>query len=613
MTVAYIIDLQSKKKHQGQENNIVEPNREEEDHVTQAAVDVDSDKTKPRRGARKKKIVDYYDGIVDDDDKKLSRGSKASRSLKKNVVVGSSAADVLVSIPEDAERPTVANNDNEPALMKPKVSKTTSKRGKMAKKGSGKANEKVDVKKESPASPFMAALAEEPASQTIDSGALNPGIVNEETEYPEEKPDVEVRVVDVEPAEEIDVVLRLDDHGDGVRRESESMKSRNSIVSQIKQHNAISHDETEVEADVPDTAPDASMMSDELQQAQDDYVGAPRNSRGVLDNESDAGPSKSVFAANLVSSVKTMLPQQDADASIDQESLRLEQEAAELKKRQEKERLEKEEADKRMELERLKAVRLKEEAEKARMQEELKRQKEEEIAARRRAKQEEENRKREEKARRLEEHKKRRKLEAEAAARSGSVASGPAPTVASGGSLAAAKERLAKIQQQAAMLKKQTVGSKENMSIGRNTISGTPKPVQLHAPSSMVTPPPQSLAVTPSNTKELSEDTHAVHNKSYEISPYRSDHDSDDDVPKKPVPDWARGKKLMAQLTAQLYVDPDEIFQQHAKTCSLDQVFASCRKSSKQDFNRRSSSGNWIEDRVTWKEELGYKKAMGYI
>jgi hypothetical protein len=571
-----------------------------------------SDTTKPRRGARKKKVVDYYDGIVDDEVKKPSRGSKVSRSSKKNDV-GSSSADVLVIIPEDAERPTVVNEDNEPASKKSKASKVNSKRGKTAKKGKERANGKLDVKKESPASPDVAAVAEEPVSQTIDSVAVDPEILDKQIEYPEEKSDVEVKVEDMEPVEEMDVVLRLDDHEDGVRRESEAIRSRDSNISDMEQNDAIALDETEVKAYMPGTAPNATMMSDELQHAPDDYVGAPRNSTDMLESSSEVGTSKSVFAANLVSSVKTMLPQQDADTSIDQESLRLEQEANELKKRQEKERLEREEAEKRMELERLKAERLKEEAEKARMQEELKRRKEEEIAARRRAKLEEENRKREEKARRLEEHKKRRKLEAEAAARSGSMASGPAPTVASGGSLAAAKERLAKIQQQAAMLKKQTVGSKENMPIGRNTISGTPKPVQLHASSSMVTPPPNPPAVTPSNTKELSEDTHAAHNKSYEISPYRSDHDSDDDVPKKPVPDWARGKKLMAQLTAQLYVDPDEIFQQHAKTCSLDQVFASCRKSSKQDFNRRSSSGNWIEDRVTWKEELGYKKAMGYI
>lgn len=33
----------------------------------------------------------------------------------------------------------------------------------------------------------------------------------------------------------------------------------------------------------------------------------------------------------------------------------------------------------------------------------------------------------------------------------------------------------------------------------------------------------------------------------------------------------------------------------------------------KKDLQRRTSSGNWIEDRVTWKEELYYKKAMGYV
>ena len=129
----------------------------------------------------------------------------------------------------------------------------------------------------------------------------------------------------------------------------------------------------------------------------------------------------------------------------------------------------------------------------------------------------------------------------------------------------------------------------------------------------------------------------------------------------------------------QTYVDPDEIFLQHQKTCSLDEVFAngepqqlqqalqqqlfrlgshrakvatrfttqelqcqaySCGSlpqasrlaaseqlltpahllgrpvpagKSKQDLTRRTSSGNWIEDRVTWKEEMAYKKAMGFL
>ncbi len=34
---------------------------------------------------------------------------------------------------------------------------------------------------------------------------------------------------------------------------------------------------------------------------------------------------------------------------------------------------------------------------------------------------------------------------------------------------------------------------------------------------------------------------------------------------------------------------------------------------SKQDLTRRTSSGNWIEDRVTWKEEMSYKRAMGFL
>jgi hypothetical protein len=34
---------------------------------------------------------------------------------------------------------------------------------------------------------------------------------------------------------------------------------------------------------------------------------------------------------------------------------------------------------------------------------------------------------------------------------------------------------------------------------------------------------------------------------------------------------------------------------------------------SKQDLSRRTSSGNWIEDRVTWREELAYKRSMGYL
>lgn len=49
--------------------------------------------------------------------------------------------------------------------------------------------------------------------------------------------------------------------------------------------------------------------------------------------------------------------------------------------------------------------------------------------------------------------------------------------------------------------------------------------------------------------------------------------DADDAAPRKPVPEWARGRALAAQLATQAAVDPDEIFQQRQKTCPLDEVF----------------------------------------
>lgn len=51
------------------------------------------------------------------------------------------------------------------------------------------------------------------------------------------------------------------------------------------------------------------------------------------------------------------------------------------------------------------------------------------------------------------------------------------------------------------------------------------------------------------------------------------DESEEDDEPRKPVPEWARGAALKEQLLRQLTIDPDEIFQQHKKTCALNEVF----------------------------------------
>lgn len=111
--------------------------------------------------------------------------------------------------------------------------------------------------------------------------------------------------------------------------------------------------------------------------------------------------------------------------------------------------------------------------------------------------------------------------------------------------------------------------------------------------------------------------TSAVEYTSYEISPYRSSSDSEEDdeerAPRKPIPGWARTEALVPVLTRQAKVDPDEIFVNPSKTCALDVVFAGHGSGGGRSKERRSSSGNWFHDRLTWKEELTYKRDMGFI
>ncbi|OAE32047.1 hypothetical protein AXG93_2278s1260 [Marchantia polymorpha subsp. ruderalis] len=105
--------------------------------------------------------------------------------------------------------------------------------------------------------------------------------------------------------------------------------------------------------------------------------------------------------------------------------------------------------------------------------------------------------------------------------------------------------------------------------------------------------------------------------QSYEISPYRNSSDDDEDEerlprPKKFIPAWASKENLMPQLLRQLTQDPDEIFA-GTKTCSLKEVFGTNGSKKVLDFGRRSGSGDWVKDRVSWKEELQYKIDMGYM
>jgi len=104
--------------------------------------------------------------------------------------------------------------------------------------------------------------------------------------------------------------------------------------------------------------------------------------------------------------------------------------------------------------------------------------------------------------------------------------------------------------------------------------------------------------------------------ESYVISPYResdSEEDSEDDSrPKKHQPRWARGNELKEALHRQVGLDPDRIFNSKVSTCPLDEVFAVVCPVKRKKYLKRGSSGNWLKDRLTIKEEEDYRKAMEF-
>ncbi|SPQ94087.1 unnamed protein product (mitochondrion) [Plasmodiophora brassicae] len=90
------------------------------------------------------------------------------------------------------------------------------------------------------------------------------------------------------------------------------------------------------------------------------------------------------------------------------------------------------------------------------------------------------------------------------------------------------------------------------------------------------------------------------------------DEDSDREQQKKRIPKWAQPAALLSSLAEQARIDPDTIFPPDSlKSCNLEEVFVDF--SSKTRFTRRTSSGNWVRDRLGWKEELDYKRRNGYL
>mmetsp|Transcript_1209 Transcript_1209/g.1768 ORF Transcript_1209/g.1768 Transcript_1209/m.1768 type:complete len:776 (+) Transcript_1209:217-2544(+) len=87
---------------------------------------------------------------------------------------------------------------------------------------------------------------------------------------------------------------------------------------------------------------------------------------------------------------------------------------------------------------------------------------------------------------------------------------------------------------------------------------------------------------------------------------------SDDDKPKKRIPKWAQRVHLITALEKQFAVgnqriDPDNIFPE-VQTCNLEEIF----DQKKSRYKKRTSSGNWTQDKVTAKEKLVYKREMGF-
>ena len=90
-----------------------------------------------------------------------------------------------------------------------------------------------------------------------------------------------------------------------------------------------------------------------------------------------------------------------------------------------------------------------------------------------------------------------------------------------------------------------------------------------------------------------------------------SSDDEEEGKGKKHIPDWARGKLLEGALHAQYRAggaDPDTIFAE-ISTCDLERIFDGNKR---RRFRERTSSGNWLSDKLTNTERRKYRVAMGF-
>ena len=134
-----------------------------------------------------------------------------------------------------------------------------------------------------------------------------------------------------------------------------------------------------------------------------------------------------------------------------------------------------------------------------------------------------------------------------------------------------------------------------------NDPANKPKPAVVKPNKKPVAEKPLS----PKQTYEMSD------REEESVSESDSDSEYERRRPKKTVPQWAQKPNLIRALEKQYAdgpnrQDPDKIFGE-VLSCNLDEIF----DKKKARYQRRTSSGNWSRDRVTAKEKLAYKRAVG--
>ncbi|CAJ1931999.1 unnamed protein product [Cylindrotheca closterium] len=163
---------------------------------------------------------------------------------------------------------------------------------------------------------------------------------------------------------------------------------------------------------------------------------------------------------------------------------------------------------------------------------------------------------------------------------------------------------------------------KENMLSGVNeaftsTAESAKRDLQSSADSS---DNQENLVVSMSMQGFLKKQKVASPMSTYEISDREesdsdtSDSEAENEKQKKKIPVWAQKANLLPALEEQYNgcigdrrVDPDEIFPE-VQTCDLEAIFGG----KKSRYTRRTSSGNWTQDKVTTAEKLVYKRTMGF-